>query len=88
MTSMRSEMSVVAPRPDATAFQVRRRRAAKLTNFFGESYRDLVGDILESIQKGVEDECVKGNLDREQMQVRYFPRMSLNNANNVSLFVL
>ncbi|KAJ4485629.1 hypothetical protein J3R30DRAFT_1384883 [Lentinula aciculospora] len=36
------------------AFQVRRRRAAKLTQFFGVDYRDLVQDVLDSIENGVE----------------------------------
>jgi hypothetical protein len=69
INSLRSEYSITSPRPEVTAFQVRRKRAAKLTNFFGESYRDLVGDILESIQKGLEEEVGKGNLNREEMQV-------------------
>ncbi|KAJ3721939.1 hypothetical protein C8R42DRAFT_67838 [Lentinula raphanica] len=42
------------------AFQVRRRRAAKLTQFFGVNYRDLVEDVLDSIEKGVELENGKG----------------------------
>jgi hypothetical protein len=55
--------SVASPKPDATAFELRRRRAAKLTQFFGVDYRTLVKEVLESIEKGVEDERNGGALD-------------------------
>ncbi|KAJ3750941.1 hypothetical protein DFH05DRAFT_140627 [Lentinula detonsa] len=46
-------------------FQVRRRRAAKLTQFFGVDYRDLVQDVLDSIEKGVELESGRGLSEQE-----------------------
>jgi hypothetical protein len=62
MSSLFSEYSVASPKPHITDFEIRRRRAAKLTNFFGVEYRDLIEDILESIEKGVEDERECGTL--------------------------
>lgn len=63
ITSLNSEVSVNSVStytpplpPDSTTFQNRRRRAAKLTQFFGVDYRDLMSEILESIEKGVEEE--------------------------------
>ncbi|KAJ3762186.1 hypothetical protein EV360DRAFT_36197 [Lentinula raphanica] len=53
------------------AFQVRRRRAAKLTQFFGVNYRDLVEDVLDSIEKGVELENGKG-LSTQEAEVSSF----------------
>ncbi|KAF5392459.1 hypothetical protein D9757_002248 [Collybiopsis confluens] len=49
-------------------FQVRRRRAAKLTQFFGVDYRDLVQDVLESIESGVELERGRGRIDTEEAE--------------------
>ena len=51
-------------------FQTRRRRAAKLTNFFGVDYRDLIGDIIESIEHDVEEASHRGSLQPEEVQVR------------------
>ena len=56
--SISSEYSLasVVPPPapeEGYAFQVRRRRAAKLTNFFGVNYRELMSEILESLEKGI-----------------------------------
>ncbi|KAJ4472480.1 hypothetical protein C8J55DRAFT_146189 [Lentinula edodes] len=48
-------------------FQVRRRRAAKLTQFFGVDYRDLVQDVLDSIENGVEMEKGRG-LSRQEAE--------------------
>ncbi|KAI0068020.1 hypothetical protein BV25DRAFT_505800 [Artomyces pyxidatus] len=62
----------LGPPPDSemVMFQARRRRAAKLTNFFGVDYRDLIGDILDSIENGVEEEGHKGSLQPEEVRVR------------------
>jgi len=57
-----------SPSPQMTSFQVRRRQAAKLTHFFGVDYRDLIGDILESIERYVEEESHRGSLRPEEMQ--------------------
>lgn len=52
-------------------FQVRRRRAAKLKQFFGVDYRDLVRDVLDSIETGVELERGRGMIDVEEAEVRF-----------------
>lgn len=54
---------------EVSEFQVRRRRAAKLTHFFGVNYRELIDDILESIESGVEEEHGKGTLQPEEAEV-------------------
>ncbi|KAI6114926.1 hypothetical protein EV401DRAFT_1978871 [Pisolithus croceorrhizus] len=61
----------------ATEFQVRRRRAAKLTSFFGVDYRDLIDDILESIERGVEEERGRGTLQPEEVEVLLYRVWSL-----------
>ena len=57
-------------RPDVTDFQWRRRKAAKLTQFFGVNYRDLMNEILESIEKGLEEERGRGTMQPDEIQVR------------------
>lgn len=64
--------SVVTAKPDLTDFQLRRRRAAKLIQFFGVDYRDLIKDVLESIEKGLEDEGKRGTLQPTEVEVFYF----------------
>ena len=81
MTSLRSEYSttsITTPPPEISAFEQKRRRAAKLTNFFGVSHRDIMSDILESIESGVAEERGKGNLNQAQADVRLprFPHCS------------
>ena len=45
--SLDSEFSTAAPETnDVTGFQVRRRKAAKLKQFFGVDYRELINDVL------------------------------------------
>ena len=67
--------AIVAPTPTEGSFQVeptfqqRRRRAAKLTHFFGVDYRDLMSEILESIEKSLEEERDKGTLKADEVQV-------------------
>lgn len=51
-------------------FQQRRKRAAKLTKFFGTDYRSLFGEVLESIETGVKDDRHRGSLTEEEAQVR------------------
>lgn len=58
--------------PDVTDFQMRRRRAAKLTQFFGVDYRELITDVLNSIESGLEHERTQGFLREEQMEVLSF----------------
>lgn len=70
MTSLSSEFQAS---PEASWFQIRRRKAAKLTNFFGVDYRELIHDILESIEKGVEEECKRGTLQPQEVEVSVYP---------------
>ncbi|EIW87102.1 hypothetical protein CONPUDRAFT_79267 [Coniophora puteana RWD-64-598 SS2] len=63
-----SELTVSTPDPEQRAFQLRRRRAAKLTNFFGVDYRELIQDVLESIEKGVEEEHRRGTLQPDEVE--------------------
>lgn len=67
--SLASQYEAQSPDPEMVSFQARRRRAAKLTNFFGVDYRDLVGDILENIEHGVVEESHRGSLQPDEMQV-------------------
>ncbi|RXW24582.1 hypothetical protein EST38_g1299 [Candolleomyces aberdarensis] len=50
------------PKPELTDFQMRRRRAAKLTQFFGVQYRELINDVLDSLEHGLEHEQKRGTL--------------------------
>lgn len=71
-TSMASSITTDLPMPspqESSDFQLRRRRAAKLTHFFGVDYRELIQDILESIEKGVEEERKRGTLRPEEVEV-------------------
>jgi hypothetical protein len=79
MASLRSEYSeystyapsispsIAPPSPDPQAFAQRRRRAAKLAAFFGASYKDIVGEVLESILTGVQDDTGAGRLNDAEM---------------------
>ncbi|KAH7886173.1 hypothetical protein F5I97DRAFT_1222407 [Phlebopus sp. FC_14] len=69
LTSLSSEQFMLSPRPEVSEFQRRRRRAAKLTHFFGVDYRELIHDVLESIEKGVEEERRRGTLQPEEVEV-------------------
>ncbi|KAJ7687451.1 hypothetical protein B0H17DRAFT_1070262 [Mycena rosella] len=51
------------PEAERSEFQQRRRRAAKLTQFFGVDYRDLIDDVLESIEHGLDAERRHGTLN-------------------------
>ncbi|KAF8517275.1 hypothetical protein BU17DRAFT_29220, partial [Hysterangium stoloniferum] len=55
--------------PIPTAFQVRRRRAAKLTAFFGVNHRDLFGEVLDSIERGMREDVRVGGLQIGEMEV-------------------
>ena len=67
--SLASQFSSSGPSPEMISFQARRRQAAKLTHFFGVDYRDLIGNILESIERYVEEESHRGSLRPEEIQV-------------------
>jgi len=66
LASQYSISSVVTTPPEENAFQVRRRRAAKLTQFFGVDYRDLMNDVFESLELGLEEERGRGTLKPEE----------------------
>jgi len=66
--SLASQFSLSTPSPEMASFQARRRQAAKLTHFFGVDYRELIGDILESIERDVQEECHRGSLCPEEIQ--------------------
>ncbi|KJA28609.1 hypothetical protein HYPSUDRAFT_74363 [Hypholoma sublateritium FD-334 SS-4] len=50
------------------AFQQRRRRAAKLAQFFGVDYRELVADVIASIEGGVAVEELRGTLRADEVE--------------------
>lgn len=64
-----------APRTEAEGradmFKARRRRAAKLTNFFGVKYRDLFGEVLESIEAGMREDVRAGRMGVVELEVRF-----------------
>ena len=55
--------------PDPMAFQARRKRAAKLAQFFGASYRDLFGEVLVRIERGMLEEARAGQISEEEVRV-------------------
>ena len=71
--SFTSEYTISTPKAETTAFQLRRRRAAKLTQFFGVNYRELISDVLDSIENGVQHEQQKGTLRAEEVEVCLLP---------------
>jgi hypothetical protein len=77
MTSVASEFSVTNSKPDVSDFQVRRRRAAKLTQFFGVNYRELINDVLESLETGLELERRRGTLRAEEVEVSHAPNQKV-----------
>ncbi|KDQ63042.1 hypothetical protein JAAARDRAFT_29034 [Jaapia argillacea MUCL 33604] len=83
IVSLSSEFNSVPPSPEMTEFQLRRRKAAKLTSFFGVDYRDVIGDLLESIEKGVEEESGKGNLNADEVQDLMLKLRRLRSKRNV-----
>ncbi|KIP11723.1 hypothetical protein PHLGIDRAFT_99162 [Phlebiopsis gigantea 11061_1 CR5-6] len=72
ITSLASEYSITASinttPPEEQAFQTRRRRAAKLTQFFGVDYRDLVNEVFESLESGLQEESGRGTLRPDEVQ--------------------
>ncbi|KAI8981192.1 hypothetical protein BD414DRAFT_491945 [Trametes punicea] len=83
IASFTSELSfVVAPTPTEPSFQQRRRRAAKLTHFFGVDYRELMNEILDSIEKGLEEERGKGTLRPDEVKDLQQKLVSLKTKRN------
>lgn len=71
IASLLSQYTLGEPSEGNSPFEVRRRRAAKLTQFFGVQYRDLFGDVLDSIENSVREDEGKGTLNTAEAQVRY-----------------
>ena len=69
MISLASEYTINVPDTEITTFQLRRRRAAKLAQFFGVNYRELVNEILDSIENGVQHDQRSGTLHAEEVEV-------------------
>ena len=72
VTSLSSEFSVMTtttPSAEEKTFQARRKRAAKLTQFFGVDYRDLMNEIFDSIEQGLQEESGRGTLRPDEVQV-------------------
>ncbi|OSD06150.1 hypothetical protein PYCCODRAFT_1361202 [Trametes coccinea BRFM310] len=83
IASFTSEISlVVAPTPTEPSFQQRRRRAAKLTHFFGVDYPQLMNEILDSIEKGLEEERGKGTLRPDEVKDLQQKLVSLKTKRN------
>jgi hypothetical protein len=57
--------------PEPMAFQARRKRAAKLTHFFGATYRDLFGEVLDRIERGMLEEARHGEMSQDEMKVSF-----------------
>jgi hypothetical protein len=49
-------------------FAARRKRAAKLSKFFGVSYRDLFGAVLEILESDVKEDKEEGSLSAAETQ--------------------
>lgn len=68
--SLDSEYSIgTQPMPDATSFQQRRKRAAKLTHFFGVDYRELFDDVLDRIESNMQLGQRDGRLHAAEAEV-------------------
>lgn len=65
----KSSIATLRIEPEPMSFQARRRRAQKLTNFFGTSYRDLFSDVLEKLEASVKEEVRDGSISLEEMKV-------------------
>ncbi|KAF7303028.1 hypothetical protein MKEN_01266100 [Mycena kentingensis (nom. inval.)] len=63
MSTVASDATATTPDSTAVDFQARRRRAAKLSHFFGVDYRELIEEVLESIEAGLDAERSQGTLN-------------------------
>ncbi|KAI0830784.1 hypothetical protein BC628DRAFT_1408186 [Trametes gibbosa] len=84
IASFTSEISLIVAAPSSTepSFQQRRRRAAKLTHFFGVDYRELMNEVLESIEKGLEEERGRGTLRPDEVRDLQQKLVSLKTKRN------
>ncbi len=82
--SVSSFNSFEIPAPDA--FQLRRKRVAKLTKFFGTDYRSLFGEVLESLESGVREDRSRGSLTQEETEVcTGFDNLNMKLTTNLSV---
>ncbi|KAG8735023.1 hypothetical protein FRC10_011079, partial [Ceratobasidium sp. 414] len=56
-------------KPMRDQFAARRKRAAKLSKFFGVSYRDLFGAVLDILESDVREDKEEGSLSAAETQV-------------------
>ncbi|CUA71268.1 B-cell CLL/lymphoma 9 protein [Rhizoctonia solani] len=56
------------PEAQRNHFTARRKRAAKLSNFFGVSYRDLFGAVLDILESDVKEDKEEGSLTPAETQ--------------------
>lgn len=54
---------------EAHGFQQRRKRAEKLSSFFGVEYRELFTEVLDVIESEVQLDSMSGSLSPEETQV-------------------
>jgi len=71
VTTGDTSLANIGVKPEANDFQLRRRRAAKLAQFFGVDYKSVMQEVLESIEKGVEEERQSGTLQPEEAEVLF-----------------
>ena len=69
VASLYSQYALGEPAEESSPFELRRRRAAKLTQFFGVQYRDLFGEVLDSIESSVREDEGKGALNAAEAEV-------------------
>jgi hypothetical protein len=68
-TSLNSQYALGDAQRETNQFELRRRRAAKLSQFFGVGYRDLFGEVLDSIEISVREDEGKGTLNAAEAEV-------------------
>jgi hypothetical protein len=80
LSSLRSDYGLASPPPEVASFQMRRRRVAKLVDFFGVDYRVLFDSVLSTIELGVEEEASRGTLRPDETEVMsvFFKVIALN----------
>jgi len=58
----------MSPPPQPNEFQKRRKRAAKLSSFFGVEYRELFTEVLNTIESEVRNDRARGSLTAAEVQ--------------------
>ncbi|KAF9513902.1 hypothetical protein BS47DRAFT_1392947 [Hydnum rufescens UP504] len=67
-SSISSFSAVMSPPPQPNEFQRRRKRAAKLSSFFGVEYRELFTEVLNTIESEVRSDRARGSLTAAEVQ--------------------